>query len=93
MAARDRTRFRAGAAGRGGVEARGPLVEGRPPVMVTTFRTETYYPRIVAYVAWFDHTRTSLRYCPVRYDPPSAPTAGRFRFRLVSAGGFLPPRE
>jgi hypothetical protein len=75
------------------VEARGPLVEGRPPVMVTTFRTETYYPRIVAYVAWFDHTRTSLRYCSVRYDPPSAPTAGRFRFRLVSAAGFLPPRE
>ena len=37
---------------------------GRPPVLVTTFRTEVDYPRIVAYVAWFDHTRTSARVLP-----------------------------
>src|SRR5581483_11494512 len=42
----------------------GPLVDGRPPVLVTTFRTELDYPRIVAYVAWFDHTRTAVAYYP-----------------------------
>jgi hypothetical protein len=60
-----------------GVWARtGPLVRGRPPVLVTTFRTERAYPRIVAYVAWFDHTRTALAFYPGRYEPPSAPIRG-----------------
>src|SRR5262249_56154114 len=54
----------------------GPLVGGRPPVLVTTFRTETDYPRIVAYVAWFDHTRTALAFYPGRYEPPNAPVRG-----------------
>jgi hypothetical protein len=31
----------------------GPVVRGRPAVLVTEFRTERDYPRIVAYVAWF----------------------------------------
>jgi hypothetical protein len=50
----------------------GPSVDGRPPVLVTTFRSELDYPRIVAYVAWFDHTRTAAAYYPGRYEPPSA---------------------
>src|SRR5205807_2377779 len=54
----------------------GPLVLGRPPVMLTTFRTEIDYPRIVAYVAWFDHTRTSTAWYPGRYEPPQAPVRG-----------------
>ena len=54
----------------------GPLVQGRPPVLVTTFRSEVDYPRIVAYVAWFDHTRTSAAFYPGRYEPPSAPVRG-----------------
>jgi hypothetical protein len=54
----------------------GPLVRGRPPVLVTTFRTERDYPRIVAYVAWFDHTRTALAFYPGRYEPPRAPVRG-----------------
>ncbi len=54
----------------------GPLVAGGPPVLVTTFRTEVEYPRIVAYVAWFDHTRTSIGYYPGRYEPPRAPVRG-----------------
>ena len=49
---------------------------GRPPVLVTTFRTERAYPRIVAYVAWFDHTRTALAFYPGRYEPPRAPVRG-----------------
>ena len=50
----------------------GPPVDGRPPVLVTVFRTELAYPRLVAYVAWFDHTRTAIGYYPGRYEPPDA---------------------
>jgi hypothetical protein len=80
-----------------GVWARtGPLVDGRPPVLVTTFRTELDYPRIVAYVAWFDHTRTGLGFYPGRYEPPNAPIRGPMsvpngqRWRLLATfnGGF-----
>jgi hypothetical protein len=54
----------------------GPRVDGGPPVLVTTFRPETDYPQIVAYVAWFDHTRTALAYYPGRYEPPNAAMRG-----------------
>ena len=74
----------------------GPPVNGRAPVLVTTFRTELEYPRIVAYVAWFDHTRTALAFYPGRYEPPSAPVRGPMsiphdqRWRLLATfnGGF-----
>jgi hypothetical protein len=75
----------------------GPLVAGRPPVLVTTFRTERDYPRIVAYVAWFDHRRTALAYYPGRYEPPSATLRGPMqvpfgqRWRLLATfnSGFI----
>lgn len=54
----------------------GPMVRGRHPVLVTAFRTERDYPRIVAYVAWIDHTRTALAYYPGRYEPPHAAVRG-----------------
>jgi len=83
--------------GEGVWEQTGPLVRGRPPVLVTTFRTERDYPRIVAYVAWFDHTRTSLAFYPGRYEPPNAPVRGPMevpqdqRWRLLATfnGGFI----
>ena len=75
----------------------GPVVGGRPPVLLTTFRTEVDYPRIVAYVAWFDHTRTSVAWYPGRYEPPNAPVRGPMsvpdgqRWRLLATfnGGFI----
>ncbi len=75
----------------------GPAVAGRPPVLVTTFRTQRDYPRIVAYVAWFDHTRTALAYYPGRYEPPSASLRGPMevpwgqRWRLLATfnSGFI----
>ena len=75
----------------------GPTVSGRPPVLVTTFRTEIAYPRIVAYVAWFDHTRTALAWYPGRYEPPNAPVRGpmsipageRWRLYATFNGGFI----
>jgi hypothetical protein len=54
----------------------GPDVAGGPPVLVTDFRPEPSYPRMVAYVAWFDHTRTQLAYYPGRYEPPRAAVRG-----------------
>jgi hypothetical protein len=62
--------------GEGVWEVTGPAIDGRPPVLVTTFRTEIDYPQIVAYVAWFDHTRTALAFYPGRYEPPDAPVRG-----------------
>jgi Phosphodiester glycosidase len=75
----------------------GPSIEGKPPVLVTTFRTERDYPRIVAYVAWFDHTRTAVAYYPGRYEPPHATVRGPMevphdqRWRLLATfnSGFI----
>jgi hypothetical protein len=83
-------------AGEGVWRATGPAVNGGPPVLVTTFRTELDYPRIVAYVAWFDHTRTEIAYYPGRYEPPNAAVRGpmmvpydqRWRLRATFNGGF-----
>lgn len=74
----------------------GPPVNGGPPVLVTTFRPELDYPRLVAYVAWFDHTRTTLGYYPGRYEPPRAavrgpakvPDSQRPRLLATFNGGF-----
>jgi hypothetical protein len=65
-------------------------------VLVTVFRTELDYPRLVAYVAWFDHTRTAIGYYPGRYEPPQAAVRGPMmvpddqRWRLLATfnGGF-----
>jgi hypothetical protein len=75
----------------------GTPVEGGAPALVTTFRTELDYPRIVAYVAWFDHTRTALAFYPGRYEPPHAAVRGPMmvpyseRWRLLATfnGGFI----
>ncbi len=74
----------------------GPQVDGAPPVLVTTFRTERDYPRIVAYLAWIDHTRSALAWYPGHYEPPNAPVRGPMmvpdsqRRRLLATfnGGF-----
>jgi hypothetical protein len=74
----------------------GPSVNGGPPVLVTTFRPELNYPELVAYVAWFDHTRTEIGYYPGRYEPPNAAVRGpamvpqdqRWRLLATFNGGF-----
>ena len=83
--------------GEGVWRSSGPPVAGRSPVLVTTFRTERDYPRIVAYAAWFDHTRTALAYYPGRYEPPNATLRGPMqipfgeRWRLLATfnSGFI----
>jgi hypothetical protein len=74
----------------------GPPVAGAPPVLVTSFRPEAEYPELVAYAAWFDHTRTAIGYYPGRYEPPNAAVRGPMmvpygqRWRLLATfnGGF-----
>jgi hypothetical protein len=75
----------------------GRIVDGGPPVLATTFRSEAAYPRVVAYVAWFDHTRTQLALYPGRYEPPGAsprgpmevPQSQRWRLLATFNSGFL----
>jgi hypothetical protein len=82
--------------GEGAWKPTGPPVKGGPPVLVTTFRSELDYPELVAYVAWFDHTRTEIAYYPGRYEPPNAAVRGPMmvpydqRWRLLASfnGGF-----
>ena len=74
----------------------GPPVDGGPAVLVTTFRPEADYPELLAYVAWFDHTRTAIGYYAGRYEPPNATVRGPMmvpysqRWRLLATfnGGF-----
>jgi hypothetical protein len=82
--------------GEGAWKPTGAPVDGGPPVLVTTFRPETDYPELVAYVAWFDQTRTQIGYYPGRYEPPDAAVRGPMmvpdgqRWRLLATfnGGF-----
>jgi hypothetical protein len=54
----------------------GQSVRGRPGVFVTTYRPDRDYPRIVAYVAWIDHSRTQTALYPGRYQPPQGSPRG-----------------
>ena len=83
--------------GEGQWRGTGLTIAGRAPVLLTTFRPQIDYPRVVAYVAWFDHTRTATAWYPGRYEPPNAPVRGPMsipfdqRWRLLATfnGGFI----
>jgi hypothetical protein len=89
--------FRRPLPGEGVWRRRGPVVNGGPAVLVTTFRPERNKPSIVAYVAWFDHTRTALAYYPGASEPPHAAVRGPMmvphdqRWRLLATfnAGFV----
>jgi hypothetical protein len=82
--------------GEGVWQPTGPSVDGGAPILVTTYRPDPNYPQIVAYVAWFDHSRTELGYYPGRYEPPNAAVRGpamvpysqRSRLLATFNGGF-----
>ena len=75
----------------------GRVVDGEPPVLVAAYRSDPAYPRTVAYVAWFDHTRTQLALYPGRYEPPDAsprgpmevPQGERWRLLATFNSGFM----
>jgi hypothetical protein len=62
--------------GEGRWRGTGPLVNGVAPVLVTTFRPDPNYPKMVAGVAWIDSSRTSLQLYPGRYEPPAGSVRG-----------------
>jgi hypothetical protein len=83
-------------AGEGVWHSVGPKVSGRPPVLVAAFRPQADYPRVVAYVAWIDHTVTQVALYPGRYEPPSrqlrgpmeVPYGQRWRLAATFNSGF-----
>jgi hypothetical protein len=68
----------------------------RPPVLLTTFRSDPEYPQFVAGVAWIDTGRTHLTYVPGLAEPPElenrgpaeVPPAKRDRIAATFNGGF-----
>lgn len=69
----------------------------RPPVLLTTFRSDPEYPQFVAGVAWIDSSRTHLAYVPGLAEPPEplenrgngeVPPAMRNRVVATFNGGF-----
>ena len=68
----------------------------RPPVLLTTFRSDPEYPQFVAGVAWIDTGRTHLTYVPGLAEPPElenrgpaeVPPSKRDRIAATFNGGF-----
>jgi hypothetical protein len=89
--------FRHPLPGEGVWKPTGPPVHGSPPVLVTTYRPDPDYPRVIAYVAWFNHSITEIGYYPGRYEPPIAAVRGPMmvpydqRWRLLATfnAGFI----
>ena len=75
----------------------GAGVGARPPVLLTTFRSDPEYPQFVAGVAWIDQARTELTYVPGLAEPPEpledrgngeVPPGKRKRLVATFNGGF-----
>jgi hypothetical protein len=75
----------------------GAGVGARPPVLLTTFRSDPEYPQVVAGVAWIDSARTRLDYVPGLDEPPEplphrgpgeVPVDARERLVATFNGGF-----
>jgi hypothetical protein len=68
----------------------------RPPVLLTTFRSDPEYPQFIAGVAWIDSGRTHLDYVPGLAEPPEledrgpseVPLSKRDRIAATFNGGF-----
>ena len=62
----------------------------RPPVLITSYRPVPSYPRIVAGLAWIDHTRTSVMLYPGLAEPAvSMPARGPMEVPLATRGGLV----
>ncbi len=63
-------------AGEGVWHAASATAGRRPPVLLTTFRSDPEYPQFVAGVAWIDSGRTHLEYMPGLAEPPELENRG-----------------
>ena len=62
----------------------------RPPVLITSYRPDPSYPRIVAGLAWIDHTRTSVMLYPGLDEPAVAmPARGPMEVPLTTRGELV----
>src|SRR5262249_7179765 len=75
--------------GEGQWRGTGPLVNGVAPVLVTTFRPDRNYPKMVAGVAWIDSSRTALQLYPGRYEPPAGSVRGPMEVPPQQRGRLL----
>ncbi len=66
-----------------------PRPGARPPIEVATFRSDPTYPRMVAGVAWIDHTRTSLMLHPGLLEPAVSLPRGTSAVPLSSRTDLL----
>ena len=61
-----------------------------PPVQVAQFRSDPYYPQMVAGVAWIDTKRTTIALYPGRLEPSVSLPRGIWRSRPHCARGCWP---
>jgi Phosphodiester glycosidase len=62
----------------------------RPPVLITSFRPEPDYPRLVAGVAWIDHARTSVMLYPGISEPAvTMPSRGRAEVPMTTRSALV----
>jgi hypothetical protein len=62
----------------------------RPPVLITSYRPNPNYPRIVAGIAWIDHTRTSVHLIPGLQEPAvPLPSRGPMEVPPSTRGGLV----
>ncbi len=82
--------------GEGVWHATRPSLEGSPPVLVTTFRNQPEYPRVLAGAAWINTRRTTITLNPGRLEPAvslprgamEVPHASRPRLLATFNSGF-----
>jgi hypothetical protein len=67
----------------------GPQVDGGPPVLVTTFRSDPLYPQMTAGVAWIDQTHARVAYFPGRYEPAGNGPRGQMEVPPALRNGLL----
>lgn len=70
-------------AGEGVWHTTGLDVNGGPAVLVTTFRSDPNYPRMVAGVAWIDQRKARVFLIPGRYEPPGSGPRGPMEVPLA----------
>ena len=75
--------------GEGVWRSTGLTVAGAPAVLVTTFRSDPSYPRMVAGVAWIDQQHARVIYIPGRYEPAGAGPRGTMSVPMAARSQLL----
>ncbi len=75
--------------GEGVWRSTGLTVAGAPAVLVTTFRSDPSYPRMVAGVAWIDQQQARVIYIPGRYEPAGAGPRGTMEVPMAARSQLL----